>query len=61
MPNITISVPDWLYEKMKRLPHINWSAVCRRCIIMEVELQEALESVRKEMIEKMRKKRLETE
>jgi len=30
VPNITISIPKELYDKMKRHPEIRWSAVIRR-------------------------------
>jgi len=33
MPNITLSIPYEIYEKMKRHPEVKWSEVARRAII----------------------------
>ncbi|MCD6513700.1 MAG: hypothetical protein J7L07_02135 [Candidatus Odinarchaeota archaeon] len=30
MPNITLSLPDELYKRLKRYPEIKWSVVIRR-------------------------------
>lgn len=35
MANITLSVPNWLYELMKKYGKVNWSEVARRAIIRE--------------------------
>jgi len=32
MPNMTLSVPDDLYEEMKRHPEIRWSEVARQAL-----------------------------
>ena len=32
MPNITLSIPEHLYKKMKKYPEIKWSVVIRRYI-----------------------------
>ncbi len=47
MPKMTISVPDELLEKLRRLhPEINWAEVVRRGIIRKVEELEKLEELR---------------
>ena len=33
MPNITLSIPKEIYERMKQYPEIKWSEVVRRAII----------------------------
>ncbi len=33
MPNITLSLPKDVYERMKRHPEIRWSEVARKAII----------------------------
>ena len=33
MPNITLSIPDEVYRKMKRYSEIKWSEVVRKAII----------------------------
>ena len=33
MPNITLSIPDEVYEKMKRYAEVKWSEVARKAII----------------------------
>jgi len=35
MANITLSVPDWLYELIKKYKHVNWSEIARRAITLE--------------------------
>lgn len=32
MPNITLSIPEELYRRMKRHPEVKWSEVARRAI-----------------------------
>ncbi len=44
MPNITISVPEYLYEEMKLRKEIKWSEVIRRAI--------------SEYLEKLKRKRI---
>ena len=33
MPNITLSIPDDIYRKMKKYPEVKWSEVARKAII----------------------------
>ena len=33
MTHVTLSIPDSVYEEMKKHPEINWSAVARESII----------------------------
>lgn len=33
MPNITLSVPEEVYKKMKKYPEVKWSEVARKAII----------------------------
>ena len=33
MPNITLSIPDEIYSKMKRYSEIKWSEVVRKAIV----------------------------
>jgi len=33
MPNITLSIPEELYRKMKKHPEVRWSEVARKAII----------------------------
>lgn len=37
MANITLSVPDALYEEMKRHPEIRWSEVARQALAKKLE------------------------
>lgn len=32
MPNITLSIPEELYERMRRHPEVKWSEVARKAI-----------------------------
>ena len=52
MPNITLSIPREIYEKMKRHPEVKWSEVARRAIVEylrkiegEVSTEELLEEL----------------
>jgi len=42
MANITLSIPDELHEKMKKMKEIRWSEIARRAIEQRVEDLEAL-------------------
>lgn len=35
--NLTLSVPDALYEEMKRYPEIRWSEVARQALARKIE------------------------
>ena len=37
MSNLTLSVPDSLYEEMKKHPEIRWSEVARQALAKKVE------------------------
>ncbi len=37
MPNVTLSVPDELYRKMKKRADVRWSEVARRAIVEQLE------------------------
>ncbi|MFA4701940.1 hypothetical protein [Pyrococcus kukulkanii] len=37
MPNITLSIPQEIYEKMKKHKEIRWSEVARRAIVEYLE------------------------
>ena len=37
MANLTLSVPDALYEEMKRHPEIRWSEVARQALAKKIE------------------------
>ena len=39
MPNITLSIPDDIKNKMKDFPRINWSFIVKRAIALEIERQ----------------------
>jgi len=40
MPNITLSVPEELYRKMKKRSDVKWSDVARRAILERLEALE---------------------
>jgi len=37
MPNMTISIPDELYKRMKSHPEIRWSEIVRKAIVEYLE------------------------
>jgi len=37
MPNVTLSVPEELYRKMKKRSDVRWSEVARRAIVDQLE------------------------
>lgn len=47
MPNLTLSIPEDLHEKMKHHSEIRWSEVVRKTILEKVELLEAMDKVAK--------------
>lgn len=47
MPNITLSIPEDLHEKMKHHSEIRWSEVVRKTISEKVELLEAMDRIAK--------------
>ena len=52
MPNITLHVPDELYEKMKRHREVRWSEVVRRAIADYIRKLEA-EATTEELLEEL--------
>jgi hypothetical protein len=53
--NITLSIPDDIYIKMKKYREIRWSEVARQAIIRYIEKLEkgGLETTTKEILEEM--------
>lgn len=52
MANITVSIPEDLHKKMRKLDEVNWSAVCRNAIEKKLDieqLQEQWKTEEKEM------------
>ena len=47
MPNITLSIPEDLHEKMKSHSEIRWSEVVRKTLSEKVELLEAMDKIAK--------------
>ena len=45
MANLTLSVPDGLYEEMKRHPEIRWSEVARQALAKKIEDLQRLDSL----------------
>ncbi len=43
--NITLSVPDSTFQKMKAFPDIKWSEVARASIETRIEMLEALDTL----------------
>jgi len=43
MPNITVSIPKDLYEKMKRYSEVKWSEVVRKALTEYIEKLEVTE------------------
>jgi len=43
MPNITISIPEDLYKKMKRYSEVKWSEVIRKALIEYIGRLEVME------------------
>jgi len=37
MPNVTLSVPEEVYQKMKKRSDVRWSEVARRAIVNQLE------------------------
>jgi predicted CopG family antitoxin len=45
MPNLTLSIPEELHEKMKKHSEIRWSEVVRKTISGKVELLEVMDKI----------------
>ena len=45
MPNLTLSIPEELHEKMKKHSEIRWSEVVRKTISGKVELLDAMDKI----------------
>ena len=43
MPNITVSIPEELYKKMKRYSEVKWSEVLRKALTEYIGRLEAME------------------
>ena len=50
MPNITLSLPEELYKKMKKYPEIKWSVVIRKYLEEYIRKLEYAEEARTEEI-----------
>ena len=48
MANITLSLPDEIYQKLKLHPEIRWSEIARRAIIQYLEDLELMEKLTSE-------------
>ncbi len=69
MPNITLSIPDEIYKKMKKYKEIKWSEVVRKAIIdylrkleeggLIITTRELLNSLGNEFKEKLERMSLE--
>ena len=46
MAHVTLSVPDEIYEKMKRYPEIKWSEIVRQSIVSYLKEMEGTSSSR---------------
>ncbi|MBI2653517.1 hypothetical protein HYX02_01770 [Candidatus Woesearchaeota archaeon] len=47
MPNVTLSIPEALHEKMKKHSEIRWSEVVRKTISEKIEDLELMEKLSK--------------
>ena len=45
MPNITLSIPEDLHEKMKHHSEIRWSEVVRKTIAQKVEVLDTMDKI----------------
>ena len=45
MPNLTLSIPDALYEQMKKHPEIRWSEVARQALARKLEDLQRLDAL----------------
>jgi metal-responsive CopG/Arc/MetJ family transcriptional regulator len=62
MPNITISIPEKLYEKMKKYSEVKWSEVVRKALteyIGRLEVRERRVASSDELAELLRKSKLD--
>lgn len=48
MANLTLSVPDTLYEEMKKHPEIRWSEVARQALAKKIEDLRRLDALLRE-------------
>ena len=48
MPNVTLSIPEALHEKMKKHSEIRWSEVVRKTISEKIEDLEVLDKLTRE-------------
>ncbi len=47
MPNMTLSIPKELHDKMKKHSEIRWSQIARRSILEKIDDLEILEKITK--------------
>lgn len=47
MANITLSIPDDVYKKMKKMKEFRWSEIARQAIIERINDFEVMESIAK--------------
>jgi len=62
MPNITISIPEELYRKMKRYSEVKWSGVVRKALaeyVRRLEVRERRVVSSEELAELLRKSKLD--
>lgn len=45
MPNMTLSLPDDLYERMREHPELKWSEVARQAFEQKIEELELLQTL----------------
>ena len=45
MANMTLSIPDSVYNDMKQFPDVRWSEVARRAIIDKMEMLKIVEEI----------------
>lgn len=45
MANITLSVPDNIYKKMRHFSEVKWSEVARKAIIEKIEILDLAEKL----------------
>jgi len=62
MPNITISIPEELYERMRKYSEVKWSEVVRKALteyIGRLEVREHRVASSEELAELLRKSKLD--
>ncbi len=45
MPNLTLSVPEELHQRMKRHSEVRWSEVIRRILVEKIRDMELMDSI----------------